>query len=123
MKKSIGLLSALIGLAFLFQYCAGSKTPAATSAAAVKPANAYTFEQHVMPLINSKCAPCHIPPDGKKKFYNTYASVKTDIDEMIRRVSLQPTEKGFMPFKKKEQLPDSLVQVFVKWKADGLWEK
>ena len=62
-------------------------------------------------------------PDGKKKHYVTFDPVKTDIDEIIRRVSLAPADKGFMPFKKTEKLPDSLIAVFVKWKTDGLIEK
>jgi hypothetical protein len=51
-----------------------------------------------------------------------YANVKTDIDEMIRRIELNPTDKGFMPFKK-AKLHDSTIAVFKKWRADGLLEK
>ena len=76
-----------------------------------------------MPLIRTKCAPCHIAPDGKKNHFMTYDVVKADIDSMITRVKLTPGQKGFMPFKKTEQLPDSLIQVFVKWKADGFIER
>ena len=46
-----------------------------------------------------------------------------DIDEMIRRIELNPGEKGFMPFKKKEKLSDSTVNVFKKWRDQGLAEK
>jgi hypothetical protein len=70
-----------------------------------------------------KCSPCHIAPDGEKKHYASYNAVRTDIDNMIRRIQLSPDEKGFMPFKKTEKLPDSLIAVFVKWRADGLLEK
>ncbi len=48
---------------------------------------------------------------------------EADIDSMIRRVNLNPGVKGFMPFKKTEKIPDSLIAVFVKWKADGMLEK
>jgi hypothetical protein len=70
-----------------------------------------------------KCSPCHIAPDGKKKHLVTYDVVKANIDSMIYRVKLNPGEKGFMPFKKTEKIPDSLIAVFVKWKADGMLEK
>jgi uncharacterized FlgJ-related protein len=114
-----GLFAAIV-VAGLFQFCAGSKSkPAATTATK----QATTFEANVLPLLKTKCTPCHMAPDGKKKHYVTYDVVKTDIDDMIRRVSLSPTDKGFMPFKKTEKLPDSLIAVFVKWKADGLLEK
>jgi uncharacterized FlgJ-related protein len=115
--KRISLIAVgVFVVAALFQFCAGTKKKAAA-------APAYTFEANVLPLIKTKCAPCHIAPDGKKKHYVTYDVVKADIDSMIRRVSLNPTDKGFMPFKKTEKLPDSLVAIFVKWKADGLLEK
>ena len=112
MKRITTVLAVALATGLLFQYCASSKSKKTAAAPT-------TFEGHVLPLIQTKCAPCHIAPDGKKKHYNTYDVVKADIDSMIRRVQLQPNEKGFMPFKKTEKLPDSLVQVFVKWKADG----
>lgn len=115
--KRISLIAVgVFVVAVLFQFCAGTKRKAAA-------VPAYTFEANVLPLIKTKCTPCHIAPDGKKKHYVTYNVVKADIDSMIRRVSLNPTDKGFMPFKKTEKLPDSLVAIFVKWKADGLLEK
>lgn len=77
----------------------------------------------MLPLIQMKCSPCHIAPDGKKKHLVTYDVVKANIDSMIYRVKLNPGEKGFMPFKKTEKIPDSLIAVFVKWKADGMLEK
>jgi hypothetical protein len=71
----------------------------------------------------NNCTPCHIPSKGgNKKPYDVYANVKTDIDEMIRRIELNPTDKGFMPFKK-AKLHDSTIAVFKKWRADGLLEK
>jgi hypothetical protein len=49
--------------------------------------------------------------------------VAQDIDEIIRRIELNPTDKGFMPFKKTAKLNDSTINVFKKWKADGMLEK
>lgn len=118
--KRISLLAVgLIAIAALFQFCSGAKSKSGTTAK-VQPT---TFEANVLPLLKTKCAPCHMAPDGKKKHYVVYDVVKADIDSMIRRVSLNPSDKGFMPFKKTEKLPDSLIAVFVKWKADGLLEK
>ena len=118
MKK---MFTILVAIAFVgtFQYCSSSKKSAAKKPEAPK----VTFVANVLPLIQQKCSPCHIAPDGKKKHYVTYDVVKADIDSMIHRIQLNPTDKGFMPFKKTEKIPDSLIAVFVKWKADGLLEK
>jgi hypothetical protein len=70
----------------------------------------------------NNCSPCHIPAKGgNKKAYDNYGNVKNDIDDIIRRISLNPGDRGFMPFKH-AKLSDSTIAVFVKWKADGLAE-
>ena len=83
-----------------------------------------TYEGHLSTMIVSNCSPCHIPSKGgRKKPYDNYANVKTDIDEMIRRMELNPTDPGFMPFKAKTKLPDSTINAFKKWRDDGMLEK
>jgi nitrate/TMAO reductase-like tetraheme cytochrome c subunit len=82
-----------------------------------------TYESNLKTVIAANCTPCHIPAKGGfKKAYDNYASVKSDIDEMIRRIELNPTDKGFMPFKH-AKLNDSTIAVFKQWRADGLMEK
>jgi nitrate/TMAO reductase-like tetraheme cytochrome c subunit len=72
----------------------------------------------------ANCTPCHIPANGgRKRAYDNFTNVKEDIDEIIRRIDQNPTDRGFMPFKKTEKLNDSTIAVFKKWKADGLLEK
>jgi nitrate/TMAO reductase-like tetraheme cytochrome c subunit len=111
------VLACLLFSLVLLQFCTSAK-----KAASKKPAP-LTYEANIKPLIASSCVPCHIPPAGFKKAYDNYTAVKTDIDEMLRRINLTPTEKDFMPFKKRAKLSDSLINVFVQWKADGLLEK
>lgn len=83
-----------------------------------------TYENAVAALLLEQCSPCHYPGQGgKKKAYDNYTSVKTDIDEIIRRVELNPGEKGFMPFKKTSRLSDSVIQVLRTWRDKGLTEK
>ena len=113
MKKLFAIL--LAPAVVLLQFC--------TTKSAQVSVPKLTYETNVQPLIATKCAPCHIPPRGNKKAYVTFDAVKDDIDEIIRRVHLNPTDKGFMPFKKLEKLPDSVINVLVQWKADGLLEK
>ena len=101
----------------VFANCNPSKKTAAT----IVPKSTYTTDLSV--VIMNNCVPCHIPAKGGfKKAYDNYANVKTDIDEMIRRIELNPTDKGFMPFKKTARLPDSTIAKFKKWRDDGLLE-
>ena len=110
--KKFTVVSGLIA-ACVFQYCTGQKK--------AQKASMVTYDAHVAPVITASCSPCHIPPKGNKEALNTYATAKTHIDEMIKRIQLNPGDKGFMPFKH-PKLPDSTIQVFVKWKTDGLLE-
>jgi hypothetical protein len=73
-------------------------------------------------LMVAPCSPCHFPPKGNKKPYDTYLGVKNDIDSILVRINKNPNEKGFMPFKH-PKLPDSTINVLVQWKKDGLLEK
>lgn len=115
--RKYAVLSSLAVVAIVFSYCSGSKK-------AAKADSKLSYENSVHSTIVGYCSPCHIPEKGgKKKAYDNYANVKEDIDEIIRRMELNPTEKGFMPFKKTEKLSDSTIAVFKKWKEDGLLEK
>jgi hypothetical protein len=111
-KLSIFLL--LIASAMVLSYCSSSK-----KAAAAAPKTTYT--ESIQPIMAANCTPCHFPEKGKAKQYNTYAAVKGDIDNIITRISKNPGEKGFMPMKH-PKLPDSTIQAFIKWKADGMPE-
>ncbi|MGZ5190880.1 MAG: hypothetical protein ACXWCZ_07640 [Flavisolibacter sp.] len=110
--KKLTVLSVLIA-AFIFQFCSASKK--------AQKAKLTTYDVHVAPIITNSCSPCHIPPKGNKEALNSYAAAKEHADQMIERIQKNPGDKGFMPFKH-PKLPDSTIQVFVKWKADGLLE-
>ena len=115
MKKL--LILSILSTVVVFQFCTSTRKAAAKQPAKI------TYLTNVEPLISTHCAPCHIPPKGNKKPLNTYASAKDEIDEMIERIQKNPGERGFMPFRHPTKLPDSTINVFVKWKADGLLEK
>ncbi len=113
--KKIYVLFGIIVSVFILTNC----NPAKKTATAEIPKT--TYEGDLSKVIINTCAPCHIPSKGgNKKPYDNYENVKTDIDEMIRRIELNPTDKGFMPFKKKEKLNDSTINVFKKFRDDGL---
>jgi len=116
--KKIKVLVILGITSLLLTYCSSSKK------ASKKKIPDTTYATDLSVVIANSCSPCHIPSKGgNKKPYDNYANVKADIDNMIRRIQLNPTDKGFMPFKKQAKLSDSTVAVFVKWKTDGMLEK
>ena len=113
MKKIILVLLVLAGA--VFQFCS---TPKQAQVQVAK----VNYTSDVQPLITMHCSPCHIPPRGNKEALNTYEAAKAHADSMIARIKLNPSDKGFMPFKH-PKLSDSTINVFVKWKEDGLLEK
>lgn len=68
-----------------------------------------------------KCTPCHFPEQGKKKMLDTYAAVKTDVNEILRRVKLHPEEAAFMPFKsKRPALTPEEIKLLDDWLKQGM---
>ncbi len=98
----------------VFQFCSSSRK-------AVKEP-ALTYQNNILPTIQGSCAPCHIAGKGNKKPLDNYANASGYIDEIISRIQRNPTDKGFMPFKH-PKLPDSTINLFIKWKNAGLAEK
>jgi len=120
MKKYF-IFTGLMASVVLLYNCSGSKK---ATASAPPPPVAFNYETNVKTVIETNCVPCHVPAKGgNKRPYDNFANVKSDIDEIIRRIELNPTDKGFMPFKKAAKLSDSTIAVFKKWKTDGLMEK
>lgn len=115
MKKYFIIAGLIVSATFLYN-CSSSKKTASVPVAA-------TYESNVKTLVETHCTPCHIPTKGgNKKSYDNFANVKADIDDIIRRIELNPGERGYMPFKR-PKLSDSTIAVFKKWKSDGLAEK
>lgn len=116
--KKYHLLLLLTAIALTFSYCKSSKKAMASKTPAKT-----VYANELQTVIVGKCSPCHIPEKGgKKKAYDNYANVKSDIDDIIRRIELNPHERGFMPFKSETKLNDSTIAVFKKWKEDGMLE-
>jgi hypothetical protein len=116
--RKILVIFLLAGTTLVFSYCSGTKK--ASKAPTVKLA----YENSIQTLIVGNCSPCHIPEKGgKKKAYDNYTNVKADIDEIIRRIQLDPHERGFMPFKSPHKLSDSTIAIFKQWRDEGLAEK
>jgi hypothetical protein len=112
MKKLITITTLIIS-AVVFQNCGPSKkatTPATLS-----------YEKDINGIMKTSCTPCHFPPDGKKEPLDSYDAVSKNIGEIIKRVKLPQSDMKFMPFKsKKPALSDSLINVLLQWKEQGM---
>lgn len=118
MKKKLLTVTAMTTIVIIFANCsAGRKAAAAAAPPKI------TYEGNVQGVIATYCSPCHIPAKGgRKKDYTTAASIKGDIDDIIRRIELNPGDRGFMPFKN-PKLGDSTIAIFKQWKEDGFLDK
>lgn len=114
--KKLYVFAAIGVLAMALTYCSSSKK-AAKAAAAAK-----TNYTAVAPVVAASCSPCHISGKGNKKPYDNYANVKADIDEILKRIELNPTDKGFMPFRRATKLSADTIAIFKKFKDDGALE-
>jgi len=99
----------------LIQNCSNTKKTAVAKVAVV------SFGKNVLPILQSRCTPCHFPPEGRKQALNTYDDAKANISEMIARVKLPQEANGFMPWKnKKPALSDSMINVLVEWQKQNM---
>lgn len=115
--KKIVLSMLVLGAVMVFTYCSSSRKTAAASAKV-------NYQANIMPVVQANCAPCHFPDKGgRKKPLDNYASVSSQIDDILRRIQLAPGTRGFMPDRKPNKLTDAEINAFVQWKADGLIEK
>jgi hypothetical protein len=112
MKKTLLVICFAFLIAILTQ-CSSSKKATAQK---------ITYTNNIQPILVTKCTPCHFPDKGGRiKALNTYAAVKDEADEIIRRIELHPGEKGFMPFKH-PRLSEDTISVFKQWRDGGLTE-
>src|SRR5688572_31638954 len=78
--KQIVIFAFLFSL-FLLPYCTTTKNAAGKNMK--EPAVTYTAD--VAPIIQDRCTPCHFPETGKKKFLDTYAAARDNIDSILVR--------------------------------------
>lgn len=115
--KKFFILALVCTVTFGLSYCSSSKKLATI------PVIKTNYEADVKHIVSENCSPCHFPDKGgNKPPLDTYGSLTAGIDNILSRIEMHPGERGFMPFKH-ERLSDSLINVFKKWKADGLLEK
>ena len=113
MKKALFILT-LAAVTF-FIACSKKASPAKVKLT--------TYTVDIAPLLQAKCAPCHMPSkNGRKADFENYESAKRHATQMLDRVLMDPGQRGFMPFKN-EKLPETEIALIKKWIDQGLLEK
>jgi mono/diheme cytochrome c family protein len=117
--KKITVVVMLAVAALTLTYCSSTK-----KAAAPAPVSKVNYQANIMSIVQANCAPCHFPDKGgRKKPLDTYAAVSSQIDDILRRVQMEPGQRGFMPDRKPNKIAEADIKAFQQWKADGLVEK
>lgn len=121
--KKIYVSLCLVCAAVAFTHCVSTRSFSGNSTAAVSAPKKTTYQDNVTQILQTQCAPCHFPDKGgNKKPLDSYAGASAQVDEILRRIQLQPNERGFMP-RQHPKLSDSTINVIKAWKAEGLLEK
>lgn len=110
---------AVIGIFSVVVFAACAKKVSSSKAPAEK-ITSYTND--VLPLIQARCSPCHLPTKGGNKAnFENYASASKYAAQMIDRIQIEKGSRGFMPMKG-EKLSAEEITVFKKWVDGGMKE-
>ena len=93
----------------VFQFCSSSKI--------AQKAPKITYANKIQSVIQGNCSPCHVG-NARSGHLDSYDSARAHINEIVRRIQLNPGEKDFMP-SRHSKLPDSTIQYFIAWKDAG----
>ena len=122
MKKILIMVGVVAGISMLSNCHSAKKSASKTTAPTMAPANvaAVTYHSNMESVLAANCSPCHFPSKGGNKTpFDTYEAAKSHLDSMIVRIQLNPTDKGFMPFKR-AKLSDSTINLFKQWRDSGI---
>jgi mono/diheme cytochrome c family protein len=114
MKKNLLILT----LTFIVVFAACTK-----KASPGKTVKSTTYTTDMVPLIQAKCSPCHLPTKGGRKAdFENYEGAKKYGADMLARVLLNPGDRGFMPFKH-DKLAAEEIAIIKNWVDQGMQEK
>jgi mono/diheme cytochrome c family protein len=119
MKKfliQVGVISLSV---IVFAGCHKKKPQTEPTANATTNPATVSYAVNMKSIVAEHCSPCHIPSKGgNKKAFDNYDGLKSSIDDAIRRIELNPTDKGFMPAMH-AKLSDSTIAIFKQWRDAG----
>ena len=126
MKKYLFLAAIVCTAVIVLSNCHTQKkstTSTTTTPTNTAPSTAkVAYAANVKSVVETNCSPCHFPAKGgNKKPLDSYDNLKGSIDDVIRRVQLNPTDMGFMPFKH-SKLSDSTIAILTQWRDAGMPE-
>ncbi len=112
-----------LSLLLILIVAACSKKIIADKSVATAPAvKATSYAITVKPLMEAKCTPCHFPSKrGFKTNFENYASAKLFAADMVSRIELNTTDKGFMPLSNPKLSADEIA-IFKSWVEGGMQE-
>ncbi|MGG5210823.1 hypothetical protein ACQWU4_18035 [Chryseobacterium sp. MIQD13] len=79
------------------------------------------YAKDIKPIIDANCIACH-SPGGSASFqpWTSYDQVKNNIDNILDRIQRSNGDPEKMP--QGGSLSQTQINIFIKWKADGLAE-
>jgi len=78
------------------------------------------YNTDIKPIIDANCISCHSPGGPGPQAWTSYDQVKNNIDNIIDRIGRPNGDPLKMP--QGGALSATQINLFVKWKADGLIE-
>ena len=87
-------------------------------------ASGVSFNQHIAPIVNQYCAPCHSPGEAAPFSLLTYEDVKRhagQIAAVTKRRYMPPwlPEPGYGDFVEERRLSDTQIQLIQDWVKQG----
>lgn len=80
-----------------------------------------SYRDHIKPMMENSCTPCHFPEKGQKKLLNTFEAMVESIDDIIYRVQLPVDSIEYMPYKQKKlPLSTKEIQILKNWYDQGI---
>lgn len=118
-KKTLALSGVLVFVAACSQ-----KTAPAPKAEEPYTGPKITYNEHIAPIMERSCAPCHYPTqDGNKEALDTYTAVKGEYEDVLYRVQLPKDHFRHMPFKgKKPSFTAEEIEMLKNWGRGGFLE-
>jgi len=119
MKKFLIPVGVIGFSVIVFAGCHSKKKAMTETANTATNPSAVSYSVNMKSIVADNCSPCHIPAKGgNKKALDNYDGLKSSIDDAIRRIELNPGDKGFMPAMH-AKLSDSTIAIFKQWRDAG----